>query len=478
MKICLIMPLETHNMDLARLSIGEIMEPIGLSYLASMVHNREHEVCIIDRRVHLWLEEYNLKRLDRKTLDLVQNFEPDLIGFHMPTVMMKDTQHFASIAKEALPEAKIIVGGPHATYAPKAVLKDIPSVDIIVRGEGEMTFREVAEGRSLSSILGITYRSEDKMVSTEDRPLISDLDVLPLPARDLLNIDFYFNPNKNILVDYKRSYRGQDPRMGEILTSRGCPMQCAFCACPILWKGKARFHSEKWVLQDLIDIMSHGANFVYFNDDVFTVNPKRVLKLCRSITREGLNKQFQWVAQSRPDQINREMLSAMKKAGCMRIEFGFESGSQRILNSMKKNTTVSQYYRAVEIARETGLDFQANIIFGYPDEGEQDVLKTMKFLEETKASSVLLNAFYPVPGTEIYQELKATGFRINDDFMPSHPYLTPYNFTSMSDKKYEEVFWRLMEMAPEALTYWEQNKQTFRKVAEEVGGKFALKGGA
>ncbi len=466
------MPLETHNMDLARISIGEIMEPIGLAHLASMVRNEGHEVDIIDRRVLLWSIGYDFTKLDKETLNIIQNFEPDLIGFHMPTVMMKDVKHFSSIVKKVLPNVKIVIGGPHATYAPNKILQDIKCADIIVRGEGEMTLTDIANGKALNTIQGITYRSKNGILSNENRQLISNLDLLPLPARDLLDIAFYFNPNKNILVDYGKSYKGLNPKMGEILTSRGCSMQCTFCACPIIWRKQVRFYSEKWVLRDLIDIMSYGANFVYFNDDVFTINRSRVLKLCKALENEGLNEKLQWVAQSRPEHIDIERLTAMKNAGCVRIEFGFESGSQRILDLMKKNTTMAQYHKAVKITRQVGLDFQANIIFGYPDEKEEDVVKTLNFLKEIDAPSVLLNAFWPVPGTEIYQKLTANGVKIDDNFMPSHPYLMPYNFTSMNDEKYEEMFWQLMEMAPEAKSYFERNKQIFKKVRTEIGGIF------
>lgn len=476
MKICLIMPLDTHNSDLAKLSVGEIMEPMGLAFISAAAREKGHEIHIIDRRILFRETNYDLNILDKKNIEMIQYFGPDYIGFHLNVIMIKDVQHFSSIIKDRFPFAKIMVGGPQATLFPEEVLRLIAAADIIVRGEGEMTVLDVVNGEPLNNILGITYRTSYGIETNPDRPLINNLDNLPLPSRDLLDIEFYFNSDKNILVDYSKSYHGQDPKMAEILTSRGCPMQCTFCACPNLWEKCVRYHSDRWVIKDLLDIILRGANFAYFNDDVFTINRKRVFELCKAIKREGLNSKIQWVAQSRPEHVEREMLLTMKEAGCVRIEFGFESGSQRILDLMNKRTSIKQYLKAVEITRQVGLNIQANIIFGYPGETKEDVNKTIDFLKTIKVDSVLLNAFQPIPGTDIYKVLKSDGYVLNDSFIPSHPFLTPYNFTSMNDEKYKEMFWRLMELAPEALNYWEKNREMFNKVAIEMDVVFALMG--
>lgn len=473
MRICLVMPLETHNPDLAKLSVGEIMEPLGLSYIAANVRQAGHEVCIVDRRIMFMKSQYNLEKLDKNTIDTIVEFKADYVGFYLNVVLINDVFHLSNILKNELLHIKIIVGGPQVTLFRQDVISRIPNADIYSSGEGEITTLEILDGKPLEEILGIAYRCEAGIKVNPARPLIEDLDVLPLPARDLLDTEFYFNPDKNILVEYSKSYNGDNPRMAEILTSRGCTMQCSFCACPKIWDKRVRYHSSKRVVEDINDVIAYGANFAYFNDDFFTMNKKKAIQICDELISSGMNKKMQWVAQSRPEVISKEILLAMKAAGCVRVEFGFESGSQRMLNIMNKNTLVKQYVKTIEMVKEVGLAIQANIIFGFPGERKEDVIETIEFLHDTKPESVLLNAFQPIPGTESYKTILEKGYKLNDSFIPAHPFLTPYNFTDMDDNEYKTMFWRLMECAPEALNYYLENKELFCKVSNEFNTAFA-----
>lgn len=465
MKLCLIMGLETHDSDMAQILSGEIMEPLGLAYIAGKVRTHGHDVIIIDRRIIFQRCNYDLNELDNITLSLINNFKADYVGFYLNIVFMNDVSYFSEKIKKIMPHIKIIIGGPQITLVEETI-NYLHFADIYSYGEGEITTTEILDGLPLEKISGIRYRNSDgEIVRNLPRPLISNLDDLPYPARDLLDMKFYIKPDKNILVDYTKNFPEDHPMMAEIITSRGCVMKCDFCACPILWKNCIRFHSPGRIVEEFKEVIKFGANYVYLNDDLFTINKKRAIETCKLLEKEALN--IKWVAQSRPEHVDVEVLEAMKRAGCVRIEFGFESGSQDMLNKMNKCTKVEQYLHLVNIVKKVGLAFQANIIFGYPGETEENIQETIDFLKKIQPDSVLLNAFQPIPGTQSYSRLIEKGIRLNNEYIPTHPYLMPYNFTLLSDDKYNIYFRKLIEYAPEALEFYKKNKDLFDRVAKK-----------
>jgi radical SAM superfamily enzyme YgiQ (UPF0313 family) len=300
----------------------------------------------------------------------------------------------------------------------------------------------------------------------------------------LLDLDFYLNPIKNILVDYGASFNdsNQAPRMGELLASRGCPFQCAFCAVPALSQHRMRYHSPERVVADISDLLGRGANFVYFNDDCFTVNRQYTLALCNEIERV-FGSRIPWVAQSRAENVDACLLAAMRRSGCVRIEFGFESGSRRMLRLLDKKAELANYYRAAELARAAGLQFQANMIVGCPEETRADIEASQAFLKTVQPDSVLLNVFWPLPGTRIWCRL-ASGrialrspsvqglrFSVDDPLpMPAHPMLVRHNFTEMSDETFAATVTEMLELAPEAKQYFLDNVSLFEEAVAETGG--------
>lgn len=472
MKLCLIMPLDTYDKELAQLLIGEIMEPMGHAYIAGVVERGGHEVRIIDRRILFIKMNYDIDKLNTMTLDIIKDFGADYVGLYVNVALMRDANNLVNLIKSSSPKIKCLIGGPHATLMKSKIFSDIQNLDIVSFGEGEYTLLDILDGKPIEEIKGIAYRSRDEIVVNESRGVIKELDSLALPARHLLDINFYFNPDKNILVDYSKSYHGNDARMAEILTSRGCPMVCRFCASPLIWNKCVRYHSTDWVLNDLEDIIRFGANYAYFNDDVFTVNHKRAIEICDGIIKKGINKKLQWVAQSRPENIDEELLHKMMEAGCVRIEFGFETGSQDTLDRMNKKTKIEHYYRTVEMVKKEKISFQANIIYGFYKDTKEDVEKTIKFIEDIEPDSVLLNAFQAVPGTEIYKTLKEENYFIDDSFIPSHPVLNPYNYTSMEEDEFKEYFWKIFKISKDAYEYYMKNKELFDLVGKRYHSKF------
>ncbi|MEM3150517.1 MAG: radical SAM protein [Candidatus Nezhaarchaeales archaeon] len=263
----------------------------------------------------------------------------DVFGITMSSLTVKPAALIARWVKRLFPDSLVVVGGPHPTFADEDVLKSVPEVDVVVRGEGELTALELvqrfAEGEALEGVKGITYRGREGIVRNEDRELIEDLDSLPFPAYHLLPVQNY------------RSFGAKEPTF-TVLTSRGCPFNCKFCVAWKMNRRRYRVRSVKNVVEEL-EYLVHRfkARFLSFVDDLFTISKERVKALCRAIRERSLS--LVWGCETRVDMVDRETLLEMRKAGCYWIYFGLESASQSILNSMRKGIRVEQIKRAFNL---------------------------------------------------------------------------------------------------------------------------------
>jgi anaerobic magnesium-protoporphyrin IX monomethyl ester cyclase len=249
--------------------------------------------------------------------------------------------------RSILPHVKIIVGGPHATILPKECLENISEVDVVIVGEGEQTIVELMNSfekdSGLNSVDGIFYRNKGIIQSTKPRNLIQDLDHIPIPDRTLLDMTLY-RPS----VSY---YKKLPAYM--ILTSRGCPFQCTYCSK--IFGSNYRHHSVGRVLKEMeILIKDFGAREIVFRDDTFTINKTFTKNLCESIIEKGYHKKISWSCMTRVNLVDFELLTLMKRAGCWGIHYGVESGSQRLLDIIKKGITIEQIKRAHKITRKVG----------------------------------------------------------------------------------------------------------------------------
>ncbi|MFQ6060770.1 MAG: B12-binding domain-containing radical SAM protein [Thermoplasmata archaeon] len=363
--------------------------PLSLAYLGGYLEERSIGYDIIDPVV-MGLSREEVVRRSRGY---------DYIGLTSFTHTREDCLNIAKEIKLNNPESKIILGGPHASCLDVQILKYSKSVDIVVRGEGERPLTMICKGDPLENIPGITYREgEDIKRNTEMKP-IKNLDELPFPAY-----------HKFPIGDYIPFYEGQKDLEKlihvAITTSRGCPFRCVFCASASRFRYIWRSLSPPKV-GELVQYLHDRFRVRYFRffDDNFTVNKKRVIQVCKEMVDRGLDIMFR--IEARVDSLTKEMLKALKKAGCHLMEIGIESGSDRILKNLNKRITVSQVKDAISLARRQGITTKGFLMVSLPGERTADVLETMKI--SLLPDFVTVGILTLLPGSPLTEGLKSKG---------------------------------------------------------------------
>ena len=369
--------------------------PMGLAYLAGFLEEKGHEVKVIDC-LALDIDHEKLK-------SEISNYQPDIVGITSIAPLTHSALLAAKTAKNALPQVKVVLGGPHATFMDEQVITEEAAVDFVVRGEGELTLSEIAQNlydpTKLESIEGITFRKNKQIIRTPNRPFIQDLDGLPKPAYDHFDLDRYRLFGKKLLP---------------IITSRGCPFQCAFCVASRMFGKAYRMRSAENVLGELEWLKNvHGAEAFTFYDDTLTFDKKRLLKIC-----EGMKKRkvaLPWDCQTRVDQVSQEILTQMKSAGCQQVFFGVESGCQQILDAVNKKTSIEQNEKAIEMAKQAGLFVTVSLMIGYPGETRETLKQTLDFVKRSKPDDVYICVATPYPGTELRNVVKKKGWKMSSN---------------------------------------------------------------
>lgn len=399
MKILLIRP---PDMALGKLKkIGGVIHPLNLVYLATYISTK-HDVKILDMDVEP-LGKENLEKY-------IQDYNPDIIGITVVTPHYKNAVEISTVAKKL---GKIVVwGGPHATVIPENCLKN--NVDIIIKGEGEFSFFETLEvieknklnlenaKNKLKNVKGISYKLNNHIYHNEKRELCSELDTLPLPNRKMLELEKY---NGEITP-------GITKRATQLFTSRGCPFQCTFCAAHLIQGRGYRMRSVSNIMKEVNDIYSLGFNHVSIDDDTFTLNRQRVVEFSEALKKDYPD--FTWNCDSRVT-VDYELLRLMKKGGCEKISFGVESGSQRILDVIKKGIKVNQVIDAFDAAKKAGIKTQAFMMIGHPTETKEDIDATIQLINKISPDYLFLSISTPYPGTELYEYMTKKGLLKSDD---------------------------------------------------------------
>ena len=369
--------------------------PLGIAYLTAVLEKSGHDVTIIDCPA-LGIDH---ERLGAKIAAL----EPSVVGITSLTPMIKSTLLAAHVTKERSPNTIVILGGPHATFMDEQILSENSEVDVVVRGEGEQTIVELADAisksnlKNLNKVAGTTFRKNGKIIRTPNRPFIQNLDELPRPAYDHLPLKKYRLFGKAILP---------------IMTSRGCPFRCSYCVSSRMSGIRFRARSPKNVVDEIEWLRdTHGADAFTFYDDAFTLDIERALKICEEIKKRKIG--LPWDCQTRVDHVSKEVLAKMREAKCQLVSFGVESGSQKILDAVKKKTTVEQNERAIRLAKEVDLPVSMSVIIGYPGETTDTLKQTMDFIRKTEPHYVYLCLATPYPGTELYSLLKDLGWNMS-----------------------------------------------------------------
>lgn len=407
--------------------------PLGLAYLAAMLELRNVVVKIVDRNIFVARKQDP----DHATEEEIIREKPDFVGISATTPLIVDAFRVAGIAKRAAPGVRVLLGGTHANVLPFETLDECPDIDAVCMGEGEDTVLDIAAGKPFEEIDGMVFRNGNRVVSNSPRRARKDLDSLPFPARHLLDMRYYTSTKVQVI-------RGLILRATHLFTARGCPFKCTFCAGSSVFGRGVRFHSSRYVLEEMIRLVEkYDLEGLYFAEDMFLANKKRAREICEGILERGLQKKVVWAAQVRPDVIDEEILGWMKRAGCIQLEFGFESGSQRILDRIGKRTTVTENIRVVNIAKEKGFRIVANMLVGIPGERRQDLQATIDFIETIRPEFVGFNRLIPLPGSEIFDTLHREG-RINRNWSQFHFGADNFdnaelNFTEMRTEEIEEL---------------------------------------
>jgi radical SAM superfamily enzyme YgiQ (UPF0313 family) len=369
---------------------------LGVAYLAAVLEREGIPVKLLDA----WGKNLSFAEIKEQ----IQGFLPDLIGITCTASAFGVSVELAKKIKSCFQDIPIVFGGPYVSAIPEETLREIPWIDMVIVGEGEYTLLELAQGRPAGEIKGIVYRDGPSIVSNDPRPVIDDLDALPFPARHFYDIKDYMRP----------FYEFHGTPFAPIITSRGCPFKCRFCASHVIGGRQVRLRSISNIIEEIDMLLDkYKVKFITIADDapVFTMDQKRLNSFCQAIA----GKKFFWGAKARADSINKDNLSMMRDAGCRVLEVGCESGNPDILREWEKGVSVEQIRQAFKLMNQYGISSVAMFMLGAPTETEQTIRNTARFARELGATYVIARILYPYPGTEAYCDLyEHKMFKIRD----------------------------------------------------------------
>ncbi|MDR1992227.1 MAG: B12-binding domain-containing radical SAM protein [Nitrososphaerota archaeon] len=415
MKILLINPPQTFYPG-SELPAGNL--PIGLMYIASVLQKAGYQVEILDA---FFMGEAFKHTGETATVGLsftqirkeIQTRKPDIVGIAGPfTSQIGNAIKTSQVVKEADPTILTVVGGPHVSLVPKEFLKETLTVDIVVCGEGESAMREIVHcyehKKSFGEIKGIAYRQNDNVIVTPLRPFIANLDELPYPAYDLVDMEQYLNPH---LIGY-RSFQN---RAISMVTSRGCMFNCCFCAVHLHMGKSFRAHSTDYVLTHIQYVVDkYGVKNIFFEDDNLTFDLKRFEAICEGLIERKIPIGWETPNGVRADCLNLALLKKMKRSGAKSIFVGVESGDQKILdNVICKSLDLNRVIEFAKNAKAIGLKTGAFYIIGFPGETKANMQRTVDFALELKQKyDVGMHLFIATPsfGTRLYEDCQAKGY--------------------------------------------------------------------
>jgi anaerobic magnesium-protoporphyrin IX monomethyl ester cyclase len=378
------------------------LPPLGLGYIVSYLRSHNVSADLVDCT---FLSE-------KEALKSIRDSKPKIIGIYSMFSMKNSALRMARLLKGTCD--LLVTGGPLPTLCPKDFLEDF---DVVAVGEGEETMRDLVDavenGHSLSTVKGIVYKDQKSncdVVSTPPREIIEDLDTLPFPARDDFDNEAY-----------KRHYfKKFGYTTTSLITSRGCPFHCDFCSRAV-FGNKFRTRSSENIVDEMETVEKLGYDRIWFSDDCFTLDRKRLLSICDEIIQRRLD--IDWECLSRVDAVDEETAVKMKEAGCVRVFFGLESGNDSILALMNKQASVSQGKRAVFTFKKAGIEVGAFFIVGYPGETDRTILDTVRFASSLPLDYLSFTMPYPIPGTPLYEKLRDK-MKCDDLEQPKHLSLT------------------------------------------------------
>ena len=359
--------------------------PLGLLYLEShLAHHTEHEAKIIDCQAdsitHAGLEQ------------IIRDENPHLVGVTGHTHDLVDILAVSKMVKRVHPEIAVWWGGPHVTSFPRESMH-FPEVDGAIPKEGEVPFTEVVEtlskGGDLSQVKGILFRRKGEVVQTPPAPTVNDLDSLPMPRREILDVKKYYY------------LLGDEVTATSLISSRGCPYNCNFCNTP--GRKTWRHRSARNVVDEMEACVRLGIKEIYFVDDTFNVDRERIDDICHEIIRRGL--EVRWNFRARVNLLRAEQLTLLEKAGCTRIHVGVEAGNNEGMKGLRKQLTVDKVKDGFKLLKKTKMHTVCYFMIGSPHERtREDIMETIDFAIDLDPDYVLFGIMTPYPDTDIFRD--------------------------------------------------------------------------
>lgn len=410
--------------------ITPIFPPLGLAYIAAVLKNEGIEVKILEANAH----DLNHEQIKKS----IENFSPEIVGITSTTSLIEEAHEIANLCDKKI---KVVIGGIHASSMPQETLEKFGRFDLLVRGEGEFTLLEIVQGKSMSKIKGLSYRKNNKIAHNSERPLNNNLDSLPFPARELLPMEKYV------------AIGSRQKKCDYILSSRGCPYGCIFCADHLVHGRGFRFRSPENIIKEVEELEKRGIREWDFVDDNFTLILDRVEKFCDLMIRKRLNKKMIWRCSNgiRADKVTPKLLEKMKEAGCYMVSIGIESGNEEILKKMKKNTDLDKIRQAVRWCREIGIETRGLFMFGNLGENAKTMQDTINFAKELDLDTATFHIAIPFPNTDYWKIIMKEGViypKSYRDYIAygsvifKHGELDEKTLLEMQKKAYREFYFR------------------------------------
>lgn len=361
---------------------GSLRPHIGLGYLAQMLLENSIEYDVLDMMLGYSPKDL-LRRLDY--------FQPDLVGVSLFSYGYKRSYGLIAQVKKHNPGIDIVVGGPHVSSLRKAVFEECPPIDYGIALEGEYALLELCQGKDLKEIKGLMFRDRGSIVFNGEEEFIADLDSLPFPTYKGFELERYMKEKS-------------------LISSRGCPYCCTFCAVGATIGTQVRVRSPQNVVNEMQYWYEKGTRQFSFQDDNFTLYRKRVFEICDEIERRGFKNLLLRCGGARADKVDSEVLTRMKEVGFRTIAFGVEAGNDRILKVLKKAESLESIENAIKSACDLGYDVYLNFLAGSPKESLSDVKDSMKVAQKYPVFYIQFFNIIPYPGTELYRWLQEKGY--------------------------------------------------------------------
>ncbi len=357
--------------------------PIGLYYLASALISKGFQVRIINA--------YSVNLDNDGIITAVRDYQPGLVGFSVFNANRWSALDLCKVIKKSFPEVSTVFGGVAATFMWEHFLKNFLYPDYIIRGEGEIPLELLTAGLAKGAlepdkVPGLAWRENGRAVTNPVSEFIRDLDSLPDPSRH-----FTFS---------------------HVVLSRGCPGECSFCASPSFWKRRVRYHSADYFVGQLMSLRNKGVTYFNVSDDTFTLNTRLIREVCSKII--DLRIDITWAAISRVDRVDDQTLRLMRRAGCIQISFGIESGSPRIRKKLNKGFSGSDVVRAFDLCKKYYILPRAYFIYASPGENQESIRASVEMIKKIKPLGAVFYILHLFPGTALYNEM-AKKYLITDD---------------------------------------------------------------